>query len=155
MNGTGTFDPKHLKALFSQLVRAIGTQEAAASYLGVSRQYVGYLASANPEHAADVPSWDHVWTLEQALGRSVVFQALADMVSPPKAPANACPLRESMDVARVAVELGPIAMSHINGANGSKGAFEAKLDELLQEVAEARATVAKPLAPVIKMKERG
>lgn len=152
MNETAPIDPKTLKALFAQLVRCVGSQEASASYLGVSRQYVGYLASANPEYAAYVPTWDHVWTLEQALGRSVVFQALADMVSPPKVPANACPVKESMDVARVAVELGPLAMALLNGGNGAKAAFDAKLDELLQEAAEARATVAKP--NVVQMKGR-
>ncbi len=74
------FEPSYLKALFAQLVQAVRTQEAAAAYLGVSRQRVGALISAAEEHAADVPTWAQVWKLEQVVGTSLVFGALARAV---------------------------------------------------------------------------
>lgn len=109
MNECERLNPRTLKALFHRLVRAVGSQEAAAHYLGVSRQYVGYLASANPEYAAYVPTWDHVWTLENACKRSVVFAELARMVEPPKVQADACPVKETHDVVRAAADMLPLA----------------------------------------------
>ena len=41
------FDLSLLKAHFGQLVDAVGTQDAAAAFLGVSRQRVGQLISTS------------------------------------------------------------------------------------------------------------
>lgn len=51
------FDPALLKAHFSQLVDAVGTQEAAAAFLGVSRQRVGQLISTA---TSDLATWGQV-----------------------------------------------------------------------------------------------
>lgn len=68
------FEPSELKALFGQLVDAVGTQEAAATFLGVSRQRVGQLIStAN----GDLPTWAQVFKLEQVVEHSIVFAAFA------------------------------------------------------------------------------
>ena len=70
------FDPSLLKAHFAQLVDAVGTQEAAAAFLGVSRQRVGQLISTA---TADLPTWGQVWKLEQVCGQSLVFAAFGRM----------------------------------------------------------------------------
>lgn len=67
------FDPALLKARFGQLVDAVGTQEAAATFLGISRQRVGQLISTANN---DLPTWGQVWKLEQVTGTSLVFAAL-------------------------------------------------------------------------------
>lgn len=67
------FDPSLLKARFGQLVDGVGTQEAAAAFLGISRQRVGQLIST-ANH--DLPTWAQVWKLEQVTGQSLVFAAL-------------------------------------------------------------------------------
>lgn len=74
------FEPAMLKALFKQLVAAIGTQDACATYLGISRQRVAQLLSLSEDHASDIPTWGQVFTLEAALERSVVFAGLAKMI---------------------------------------------------------------------------
>lgn len=79
------FDPSLLKALFSQLVAAVGTQEAAAAYLGVSRQRVGQMITSQPPYSNDVPTWAQVFRLEQACKQSIIFGALARMVEGPAA----------------------------------------------------------------------
>ncbi|MFC5372953.1 hypothetical protein ACFPIF_10335 [Brevundimonas faecalis] len=71
------FDPGLLKAHFAQLVDAIGTQDAAAAFLGVSRQRVGQLISTSNN---DLPTWGQVWKLERACGRSLVFGAFAHLI---------------------------------------------------------------------------
>lgn len=72
------FEPSELKALFGQLVDSVGTQEAAATFLGVSRQRVGQLIStATP----DLPTWAQVFKLEQVCGVSIVFAAFARKTS--------------------------------------------------------------------------
>lgn len=68
------FENSELKALFSQLVDAIGTQDAAATFLGVSRQRVGQIIDVR---TADLPTWAQVAKLEQVCGQSIVFAALA------------------------------------------------------------------------------
>lgn len=70
------FDPALLKAHFSQLVDAVGTQEAAAAFLGVSRQRVGQLISTG---TSDLPTWGQVWKLEQVCRQSLVFAAFGRM----------------------------------------------------------------------------
>jgi len=66
------FDPTLLKAHFGQLVDAVGTQEAAAAFLGVSRQRVGQLISTANN---DLPTWAQVWKLEVVTNQSLVFAA--------------------------------------------------------------------------------
>ena len=73
------FDPALLKALFHQLRKAVGSQDAAATYLEVSRQRVAQLESAHADNSREVPTWEQVFVLEQAIGRSIVFAALADL----------------------------------------------------------------------------
>ena len=71
------FEPSELKALFGQLVDAVGTQEAAATFLGISRQRVSQLISTANN---DLPTWGQVMKLEQVVGVSIVFGALARLV---------------------------------------------------------------------------
>lgn len=71
------FEPSELKALFGQLVDAIGTQDAAGVFLGVSRQRIGQLISTANN---DLPTWGQVAKLEQVAGVSIVFAALARRV---------------------------------------------------------------------------
>jgi len=71
------FEPSELKALFGQLVDAVGTQEAAATFLGVSRQRIGQLISTG---TGDLPTWAQVFKLEQVVGHSIVFAAYARRV---------------------------------------------------------------------------
>lgn len=72
------FDPPLLKAHFGQLVDAVGTQEAAAAFLGVSRQRVGQLISTANN---DLPTWGQVWKLETVTGQSLVFGAFGRMTA--------------------------------------------------------------------------
>lgn len=63
-----------IKALFSQAVDAVGTQEAAAAFLGISRQRIGQLIStAN----ADVPTVVQILKLQRVTRSSLVFGPLA------------------------------------------------------------------------------
>lgn len=71
------FEPSELKALFDQLVSAVGTQDAAATFLGISRQRVGQLISTANN---DLPTWAQVVKLEAVVGVSIVFGALARRV---------------------------------------------------------------------------
>lgn len=71
------FEPSELKALFGQLVDAVGTQDAAATFLGVSRQRIGQLISTA---TSDLPTWGQVFKLEQVVEQSIVFGALARKV---------------------------------------------------------------------------
>lgn len=137
MNEAETFDHARLKALFAQLVRAVGKQDAAAAYLGISRQRVSQITSANPEHARDLPTWEQVWTLESVLGRSIVFAALAEAIDPPAA--TACPVKEAHDVIRRAADLGPLAMEVQQGIPGAQERFCQAIDALKQEVCESEA----------------
>ncbi len=66
-----------LKALFAQLVDAIGTQDAAATFLGVSRQRVGALISTATD---DLPTVMQIVKLEAVCGSPVVTGALARRV---------------------------------------------------------------------------
>ena len=67
----------HIKALFDQLVTAVGTQDASATFLGISRQRVGQLISTSNN---DLPTLMQIAKLERVCGQSVVFGALARMV---------------------------------------------------------------------------
>nr|MCB7500745.1 hypothetical protein [Enterobacter roggenkampii] len=72
------FDPTLLKAHFGQLVDAVGTQEAAAAFLGVSRQRVGQLISTANN---DLPTWGQVWKLETVTKQSLVYAAFGRMTA--------------------------------------------------------------------------
>ncbi|HEY1071486.1 hypothetical protein [Brevundimonas sp.] len=67
-------NPTHIKALFDQLVAAVGTQDAAAVFLGISRQRVGQLISTTNN---DLPTVMQIAKLEQVCGQSLVFGTLA------------------------------------------------------------------------------
>lgn len=138
MNPTGTFDYARLKALFARLVRAVGTQDAAAEYLGISRQRVSQICSANPEHARDLPTWEQVWVLEDAIDVSVVFAGLAASIGPEPVK-RACPVSETFDVIRVSATLGPLAMDVKNGVPGAQERFCQAIDALKLEVCESEA----------------
>jgi hypothetical protein len=69
--------PADIKALFDQLVTAVGTHDAAATFLGISRQRVGQLISTSNN---DLPTLMQIAKLERVCGQSVVFGALARMV---------------------------------------------------------------------------
>jgi hypothetical protein len=66
-----------LKALFAQLVDAIGTQDAAATFLGITRQRVGALISTATD---DLPTVMQIVKLEAVCGSPVVTGALARRV---------------------------------------------------------------------------
>lgn len=139
MNEPETLNTALLKSLFDQLVRMSGRQDAAAARLGISRQRVGQLCSANPEHARDLPTWEQVWTLEQSLGRSIVFQALADAINPPEGDRHACPIKESHDVVAAAAAIPPLAVAVERGEPGADAEYQAGLERLAKETIEAEA----------------
>lgn len=139
MNEPRTFSPAHLKVLFKRLVDAVGKQDAAAELLGVSRQRVGQLVSGNDEFAKECPTWAQVWTLEDRLGRSIVFEGLAQAVDPMTLPATACVVKEAHDVFAVAAMAGPAALAVERGEPGAMDALEAIADRLKAEIAEVRA----------------
>lgn len=149
MNEPETLNPALLKSLFAQLVRACGKQDAAAARLGISRQRVGQLCSANPEHARDIPTWDQVWALEAACGRSVVFRALADLVEPDAAPRDACPVKETHDVVQAAASMLSLADDLKAGKPGAHVAFMDGLNRLQREADECEASaIVTPLRAV-------
>lgn len=77
------FEPSELKALFARLVDSVGTHEAAATFLGVSRQRIGQLiAPATP----DLPTWAQVYQLEQVCGCSIVYYGLGRHACPKTPP---------------------------------------------------------------------
>lgn len=115
------FDTGLLKSLFARLVRAHGSHDAAAARLDVSRQRIGQLCSASDDHVRDVPTWDQVWALEQALERSVVFAALADMASPAPVVSAACPLHSAIWTVRQASDvLGKIEEAAKDGIDAQE-----------------------------------
>ncbi|MBB4797988.1 DNA-binding transcriptional regulator YdaS (Cro superfamily) [Brevundimonas bullata] len=138
MNEHGTFDYGRLKALFAKLVIRAGRQDAAAAYLGISRQRVSQLGSANPEHARDIPTWEQVWTLEDACGQSVVFGALALSIEPPTVSPAACPLKETHDVVQASAALLPIAAALQAGDFEAFDALMEGVDRLKNEARELR-----------------
>ncbi len=66
-------DRAFLKGLFSQQVDAVGTHEAAAVFLGISRQRVGQLISTSCQ---DMPTLMQVWKLQKVTRQSLVFAPL-------------------------------------------------------------------------------
>jgi hypothetical protein len=131
-----------IKELFDKAVKQYGGSLAAGVCLEVSRQRVDALRSAKDEFRRDIPTWAQVWALEQRLGRSVVFAGLADAINPLPPHRTASPLTETMDVIRVAAEIGPLAMAAETGDPASVQAFLDKLEELARELCEAKASTA-------------
>lgn len=68
-----------VKGQFHHLVQAVGGTMAAAAFLGVSHQRVSAMQSI--QHPDAMPSIMQVFALEQALGKSILFSALADRIS--------------------------------------------------------------------------
>lgn len=143
MNGNGTFDHARLKALFAKLVQRCGRQDAAAAYLDISRQRVSQLCSANPEHARDIPTWEQVWTLEQACKESVVFGAFAAETEPPAVAPTDCPVKEAHDVAQAVAAILPISTAIQAGDFTALDALFEGLDRVKREARELRAVAAK------------
>lgn len=94
------FKPAELKALFDQLVSAVGTHEAAATFLGISRQRVSQLISTANN---DLPTWGQVVKLEQVCGQSVVFGALARRVDADTATDALCAAVEATSASNAAL----------------------------------------------------
>lgn len=148
MNDLATpYEPALVKALFAKAVKAFGGHAAAGVHLDISRQRVGQLASANPEFAREVPTLAHIFSLESGLGRSIVFAGLVEAIEPPIPHRSATPLKETLDVIRVAAEIGPLAMAAESGRPEAIEAFLNKLDDLAKEACEAKASTAN----VVKM----
>lgn len=139
MNEDRTFDHARLKALFAKLVVKVGRQDAAAARLGISRQRVSQLCSANPEHARDIPTWEQVWTLEEACGQSVIFAEFAREIEPPAVATTACPVKESHDVVQAAAAILPIASAIQAGDLDAIDALMDGLDRVKHEARELRA----------------
>lgn len=146
MNENGTLDPALLKALFARLVASCGKQDAAAARLGISRQRISQLCSANPEHAKDIPTWGQVFALESACDRSIVFAELARLSEPTKTPAgdpmsHACGL-----VKEVADVLAAVQLSMADGATDDAEVerLENELADVDQMVAKLRAAIRRP-----------
>lgn len=148
MNEPETFDPALLKSLFSRLVNACGRQDAAAARLGISRQRVSQLCSANPEHAKDIPTWAQVWALEQACERSVVFGSLASMVEPhaPSEPVSA--VKETHDLVAAAAAMCPLAMALDPTKPETVRAFADALERVEREAADL--TMIAAIAPTLR-----
>lgn len=143
MNGNGTFDHARLKALFSKLVARCGKQDAAAAYLDISRQRVAQICSANPEHARATPTWEQVWTLEQACNKSVIFAAFAAEIEPPAVAPTDCPVKETHDIVQAAAALLPIAAALQAGDLGAYEALMEGVDRVKQEGRELKAVASK------------
>lgn len=139
MNEPETFDPSLLKSLFSRLVNACGKQDAAAARLGISRQRIGQLCSANPEHAKDIPTWGQVWALEQACERSVVFLSLANMIEPHAPPAPVSAVKETHDLVAAAAAMCPLAMALDPAKPETVRAFADALERVEREAADLNA----------------
>ena len=143
MNTCGTFDHARLKALFAKLVKRCGKQDAAAEYLDISRQRVAQLCSANPEHARDIPTWEQVWTLEQACNKSVIFATFAAEIDPPAVAPTNCPIKETHDIVQASAALLPIAAALQAGDMGAYDALMEGVDRLKQEARELHAVASK------------
>lgn len=63
-----------IKGLFSQQVDAVGTHEAAAVFLGISRQRVGQLISTS---CVDMPTAMQILKLQRVTRQAIVFGTLA------------------------------------------------------------------------------
>lgn len=131
------FSPQILKILFGRLVKEFGGQEAAAAECGVARQYIGQMASRNPENASVLPRWEYAFALEAALGRSIVFAGLASISEPATGNANACAIAEANDVVRAAADAVAKVIEHQNGSVAPEVLHQA-MDVVERELSEAR-----------------
>ena len=139
MNEPETFDPALLKSLFARLVVACGKQDAAAARLGISRQRIGQLCSANPEHAKDIPTWGQVWALEQACERSVVFGSLASLVEPTAAAEPVSAVKETHDLVAASAAMCPLAVALDPEKPETVRAFAEGLERVQREAADLTA----------------
>ena len=144
------FDPALLKSLFSRLVVAVGRQDAAAARLEISRQRIGQLCSAHPDHAKDIPTWSQVWALEHACERSVVFASLANMVEPSAPAAPLSPVKETHDLVAAAAAMCPLALAIDISKPETVRAFAEGLERVQREAADLT-----PIANVVCIRERG
>lgn len=97
---TKDVSPAFVKALFYQLVKAVGGTEAAGAYLEVSHQRVSQLQSPN---SADMPGLMQVIKLEAVAGVPIVTGALAKLVE--GASGKKSMEDEVFDVTQAAVDL--------------------------------------------------
>lgn len=134
---TDALDTALLKSLFARLVKAHGSHDAAAVRLDVTRQRIGQLCSASDDHAKDVPTWGQVWTLEQSLGRSVVFAALAGMVEP--SGGSACAIKETHDLVLAVAAMCPVASALDPAKPDTVRAFADAFDKVQREAADVQA----------------
>jgi DNA-binding transcriptional regulator YdaS (Cro superfamily) len=140
MNEPETLDTGLLKSLFARLVQAAGRQDAAAARLGISRQRIGQLCSANVEHARDLPTWAQVWALEVAVERSVVFRALADMIEPSGRATSANPMSHAVGMVKEAADVLAAVESALEDGEVLPAEAEAVENELAQLEAKIAAT---------------
>lgn len=92
--------PAYIKGLFLQLVKVVGGVHAAGAYLGISDERVSQLQRMT---CADLPTFMHVATLEQACGQSIVFASLAKLAQGPAGDANL--LKESCELSEASLDL--------------------------------------------------
>lgn len=135
------FSRKHLKALFKDLVREVGRQDAAATFLGITPQRVSQLANIqNDEMAREIPTWEQVWRLEAELGRSVVFAGLAHAIEP--APVMGTATTETHDLLQAVAALCPLAASYDPAKPETVIAFNEGFARVQREGADVRAIAA-------------
>jgi DNA-binding transcriptional regulator YdaS (Cro superfamily) len=144
------FSPQLLKVLFRKLVDQIGKQDAAAAILGVSRQYISQVCSLNDEHLNNLPRHEHIWRLEQALGRSVVYAGLADAINPNASQQRACLIEETAEVS-VAASNAVQTMAKLKLGKASPEEGRAAIEAIKRELSEAEAAF-EAQAKIIPMK---
>lgn len=144
MNEREHFNPKLLKALFRQLVKAVGGNEACGVELQVSHQRISQLANVqNAEMARELPTWDQVWRLESVLGRSIVFAGLAHSVDPVCNGAEACATTEAHQLLQAVAALCPLAAAFDRDDHQTITAFNEGVARVQRELADVQAIGAK------------
>lgn len=138
-------NPKRHAKLARDLIDACGglTEASDNCRVGVST----LSTYQNPNEAATMPA-DVMACLEAYCGEPIYSREIASIR--PWSPTGECPVKEAHDVVIAAANLGPLAMAFQNGEPGAADRFEAALDELKREAAEARATVNKPVLSVVQ-----
>lgn len=135
-----------IKALFDQLVSAVGTQDAAATFLGVSRQRVGQLISTANN---DLPTVTQIAKLEEVCGQSIVFGALARRVE-----AAAAKDALASSIAAASAASTSVAETHAALADGQlcEGEVDRVQDRARESLASAQANfdAAMKLQPTIR-----
>ena len=129
-----------VKALFRQLVKAVGGNEACGVELGVSHQRISQLANINnDEQARELPTWEQVWRLETALGRSVVFAGLAHSVGPAKLGNDTCATTEAHQLLQAVAALCPLAAAYDPAKPETIAAFNEGVVGVQRELADVQA----------------